>query len=223
MQKPLLLITLALGVGYSAWAAACPTASLDVYEAALFSCSVGTVTDLTFSNFMNSASGSIHITAPEITVTPDQVGGEVGFVFSAPWGVLNAQSLDSKIVYTASCQGCSIEDWILEIAGAGSSGNGFINVAETSPQVTQGLDLSSTSGIITGNGSGTFPPVGSLTVTKDILLQGGDVQNTSTALSSVTNLFSTNQTTMTPEPSLLILCSGLLCLVPVARRKMRRL
>jgi hypothetical protein len=223
MKKTLLMTTIACILSCSAWAAPCPIASLDVYEAALFSCTVGTVTDLTFSGFNNTASGSIHIAASDITVTPDQVGGEVGFVFSAPWSVINGTSLDSKILYTASCDStCSINDWILEIAGAGTTGDGFINVAETSPQVMKGLSLSSVANVIAGNGSGTFPPVGSLSVTKDLAIQGGDVPFSSTAISSITNLLSITQTTMTPEPSLLLLCVGLLGLLPVARRMLRR-
>jgi hypothetical protein len=222
MKKTLLMTVIAVIVSCSAWAATCPIASLDVYKAALFSCTVGTVTDLTFSGFNTTPSGDIHIEASEITVTPDQVGGEVGFVFSAPWSVINGKSLDSKILYTASCDStCSINDWVLEIAGAGTTGDGFINVAETSPEVTKGLALSSVGNVINGNGSGTFSPVGSLSVTKDIAIQGGDVTDTSTAISSVTNLISITQNTMTPEPSLLLLCTGFLFIIPVAGRKFR--
>jgi hypothetical protein len=226
MQK-LLLIAITIGVNYSAWAASCPPATLAVYDSVTFSpCTIGSVTDLTFGSFGYTASGTSLVADSSIAVNPEQIGGEVGFVFSAPWGVLNGQSQDSKITYSASCDSnCSIDDWILQIAGGGSSGDGFINVAETSPEVTKGLDLSQTSGVITGNGSGTFAPVGSpfsLNVTKDIELIGGDVPFTSTSLSGVTNLLSiSTQTSMTPEPSLLLLCAGLLCLLPVVR-KMRR-
>jgi len=227
MQK-LLLITIAIGLSCSAWAASCLPGTLADYESVTFSpCTIGSVTDLTFSAFGYTASGTSPLAASSIAVTPEQIGGEVGFVFSAPWGVLDGESQDSKITYTASCDStCSIDDWILQIAGGGSSGDGFINVAETAPEVLKGLDLSDTSNIVTGNGSGTFAPIGppySLNVTKDIELIGGDVADTSTALSGVTNLLSvTGQTTMTPEPSLLILCSGLVCLLPVVRRTLRR-
>jgi hypothetical protein len=227
MQK-FLLIAIAMSLSYSAWAASCPPTNLDAYIQPTFSpCTIGTETDLTFSGFGYITSGTTPIDAASITVTPEQIGGEVGFIFSAPWGVLDGKSQDSKITYTASCDSsCGIDDWILQIAGGGTSGDGFINVAETAPEVTKGLDLSSTSGVVTGNGSGTFPPIGppySLHVTKDIELVGGDIPDTSTSLSGVTNLLSvTGQTTMTPEPSLLILCSGCVCLLPIVRRKLRR-
>ncbi len=227
MQK-LFLIAVAFALSYSAWAVTCPPATLAVYDSVTFTpCTVGTVTDLTFSSFGYFASGTDPLGAGSITVTPEQIGGEVGFIFSAPWGVLDGNSQDSKITYTAACDStCSIDDWILQIAGGGTSGDGFINVAETAPEVTKGLDLSSTSGVITGNGSGTFAPIGSpyaLNVTKDIELIGGDVPDTTTALSGVTNLLSvTGQTNMTPEPSMLLLCSGLLGLLPIVRWKLRR-
>jgi hypothetical protein len=222
MKKTLLLFTFLFVVNLAAWAATCPVASLAVYEDPTFTpCTVTGETDVSFSGFDYTSSGSMPVTAAEITVTPELVGGDPGFVFSAPWGVTDSNNLDSKIVYTASCSGCDIDDWVLQIAGAGTTGNGFINVAETSPSVTQGLDVSSSSNIITGNGTGTFSPVTSLTVTKDILMNGGNVANTTTALSSVTNLFSTS-TTVVPEPSLVYLSAGLLGLLPFARRKFVR-
>ena len=51
MKKLLLLIPLVLGVSSSAWAAACASDALSVYEGAGFSCTIG---DLVFSNFTSS-------------------------------------------------------------------------------------------------------------------------------------------------------------------------
>jgi hypothetical protein len=107
----------------------------------------------------------------------------------------------------------------LSLAGEGSSGDGIVNVAETSPEVPGGLTQTFVAGNLAGVGSSTFAPVGSLSVAKDILVYGGGVAMTSTQVSSVTNLFST---VATPEPSLLFLSMGLLALVPIARRKFVR-
>lgn len=214
MKQTLLLITCAFGLTYSAFGNTCGVDTLADYITN-GSCTLGT--GFVFSGFSYTASGDVDITPSEITVTPDVVGGEAGFIFSAPWGLTNGENLDSKIVYTASCDGCQIDDWVLSIDGAGSSGNGFVNVAETSPSVTTGLTQSSVNNVITGVGSGTFPPLDSLTVTKDILVNGGTTPNTTTQVSSVTNLFSNTSTV--PEPSLFLLCAGVLGLVPIARRK----
>src|ERR1700761_7869418 len=100
MKKTLLLITFALSLSYSALAAPCMTDTLADYISA-GSCSIGT--DLTFSDFGYIPSGDVIINASAVTVTPDVVGGEAGFVFSAPWGVINGDTLDSQITYTATC------------------------------------------------------------------------------------------------------------------------
>jgi hypothetical protein len=226
MKKTLLFMTFAFGLSYTAFAATCDVDSLADYIAD-GSCTIGP--NLTFSGFAYTPSGDLPVSAAAITVNPEVIGGETGFTFSAPWIIPNGASLDSKIVYTAACAGCSIDDWVLTIAGAGSTGNGLINVAETSPQVSQGLALSSVGGVITmgptcgavpDTCSGTFPPVGSLTVTKDLAMNGGSTPNTTTAISSLTNLFSTTNNSTVPEPSLLILCTGMLALLPVARRRL---
>jgi hypothetical protein len=218
MKRIFLLFTFVFGVSYSAFAGACTTDTLADYILD-GSCSIGT--DLTFNGFGYTPAGT-DIPAADVTVTPETVGGESGFVFSAPWGLTDGEVLDSKITFTATCDSCSIDDWVLDIAGAGTSGNGFVNVAETSPDVTKGLTLSSVDNIITGNGTGTFTPVGSVSVTKDIIVNGGTDPDTTTQVSSVTNLFSTTGTTTTPEPSLGILCTGLLALVPFVRRRFVR-
>jgi hypothetical protein len=147
------------------------------------------------------------------------MGDETGLEFVAGWNAGAGQLEDSLVKYTITCSGCSIDDWVLQIQGAGSSGDGLVNVAETSPQVSAGLIQTSVGNVISGTGSGTFAPVGSLSVAKDILVFGGGIPNTSTQVSSVTNLFSS---VATPEPSLTILCAGLLGLVPLARRKFVR-
>lgn len=215
MKKTLLLFTFVFGVSYAAFADACVSDSLADYITD-GSCTIG---DLTFSNFSYTPTsiGAI-IVPPAGSVTVDPItGAESGLEFDAGWFANPGTLEDSLIKYTVTCTGCAIDDWVLSLAGEGSSGDGIVNVAETSPEVSGGLTQTFVAGNLAGTGSATFAPVGSLSVAKDILVYGGGVPMTSTQVSSVTNLFST---TATPEPSLLILCLGLLGLVPIARRKL---
>jgi hypothetical protein len=222
MKNTLLLIPFLFGVSYSAMGLPvpmCTSESLSDYEAlGSTGCTIG---DLTFSNFTYTPTEIGGVTTPPASsVTVDPVSGlESGVTFAAGWTAGQFQLEDSLINFTVSCTGCSIDDWVLQIGGEGETGDGIVNVAETSPEVGSGLVQSSVGNVTTGVGSGTFLPVSSLSVTKDILVYGGGVPDTSSALSSVTNLFST---IATPEPSLLILCAGLLGLVPIARRKFAR-
>ena len=218
MKTILLTMTLVIGFSFSAWGGACLNQDLNVYDASGFSCTIG---DLTFSNFAYTPTeigGALVPPDTSVMVNPI-TGPEAGLEFAAGWLATNGQLEDSLIKYTVTCSDCTIDDWVLQIAGAGGTGDGLVNVAETSPEVAIGLTQTEIGGVISGNGSGTFTPVTSLSVAKDILVYGGGVPSTSTQVSSVTNLFSTAST---PEPSLLILCTGLLGLVPVARRKFVR-
>ena len=109
------------------------------------------------------------------------------------------------------------------MGGYGDGTGGLVRVDESYWSSTPPLSGSLTVGQVgttnIPNAMVTFAPVGSLTVDKDILL-GGGTSGLGSAVSSVTNLFST--TTVTPEPSLLLLSAGFLGLVPFARRKFVR-
>jgi hypothetical protein len=217
MKKSLLFFAFVFGVSSSAWAASCTTATLAVYDAAGFNCSIG---DITFDDFAYVPSGSIIIPDTDVSVTPETIGGEEGFQFNAPWFALPGGFLDSFIDYTATCAGCTIDDLVLTIAGATDGTGGLVNVAETSPALSGNLEAGAAGGTTILSDSATFSPVGSLTVSKDILL-GGGTGGLGAQVSSVTNLFSTNTSTV-PEPPLLLLSAGLLGLVPIARRKFSR-
>src|SRR5580693_7194429 len=223
MKNTLLLFTFVFGLSCSAFASACiPGDTLADYITA-GSCTVGSDLTFSFDATSYSPSGSVIIPASDVRVTPVTDGTETGLRFNAPWFALSGGFLDSFISFTITCNGCMLEDWELTTGGAGSSGDGAVNVTETSPQVTKGLSQTTINGVTTGISSGTFAPVGSITVSKDILITGGDTPNSLTQVSAVSNLFSTTTTTMTPEPSMAMLCVGLLCLIPATRRRIRTL
>jgi hypothetical protein len=213
MKKLFLLIPLVLGVGTSAWANDCSSDPLSVYEGVGFSCTIG---DLTFSNFTSSGIDTT-------TTVNDITGPESGLVFGVDLNAIGPNSETASIGYLVACDAaCTLSDWELETGGAGSSGEGAVSVVEFSTpgvldQYTQGPANSTT-----GTGSAPFSPETSLIANTSIAL-GGGTAGTITTLGSVTNLFSLTTTSSTvPEPSSLLLCAGLLGLLPFARRKFAR-
>jgi len=224
MKKTLLLLTFVLGVSHSAFGGACASETLDKYAAlGVGGCTIG---DLTFGNFQYLSST---VAEGSILVNPDTLTpGETGLDFNNFWGAAPGFSVDSAISFTVTCNdGCLIDDVVLVAGGAGGTTPGSIaDASETSPAL-MGTSLSVGaaygSPTVLMESDTTFMPVGSLTVTKDIGASGGEI-NTGighgSQISDVSNLFSTTtQTSMTPEPPLLILSAGLLGLVPIARRK----
>jgi hypothetical protein len=222
MKKMLLMtILVTLVVCYSAWAGPCPTSDTLADYVALGStgCNIG---DLDFTNFAYTPTGVNAPIGSEVTVKTI-TGTESGFAFDAGWAADSGNEQDSLIQYTVTCDGCSITDLILKMHGNFAAGNSFINIAETEDSsLVPGLGLEDVGGGTTiASASEAFSPEGTLQLSKDIHIDGGNNGN-SAGVSSVINLFSTNQTTTTPEPSVLILCSGFVFLLPVVRRKLRR-
>ena len=225
MKKLLLLIPLVVGLGSSARASTCVQGALSLYDAPSFTCSLG---DLTFSDFSYTTAADGGAVAPSdagVTVKPitSGFGSEFGLEFVAPWLTSSGQLIDSSIAYdVTSTNPDGITDLELYVVGS-ATGDGAASVAEgaPTPPVILGTSFSSTSNINTA--TTTFPPadVFSLSLTKDIGLSGGT--SGLAHVSDVFNLFSeTTTTTTTPEPSLIILCAGMVGLVPVARRKFLR-
>ncbi len=217
----LMMLFVVCATSSSIWAdMACPTTgpgdNLGAYEVSGFACTYG---DLTFSDFSYSASGSDQVPAADVTVTPVTVGGEMGLQFNAPWGTPPGDTTDSFINFTATCNSdCSIDDLALNIGGASADTGGIVLVSETSPVLTGSLQAGAAGSTTILTDSATFSPVTSVTVSKDILVNGG-TSGLGSQVSNVQNLFSTTTPSTVPEPSTVFLCLGMLGLVPMARRK----
>jgi hypothetical protein len=225
MMKTLLLVTFVFGASYSAWATSCVSGTLASYEVANFSCTLG---DLTYSDFSYLSAADGGAFAPDangVTVTPVTAGfgSDTGLVFTSIWAVGTNQAEDSSITYSVETSNPGgITDVDLITVG-GAAGEGIGTVAETS--ATGPISLFTEFGPGTDIPSDTatvfVPADTTLSVTKDIGVSGGTAPG-GAHLSDVYNLFSQGTTSTVPEPSLLILCTGLLGLVPVLRRKFAR-
>jgi hypothetical protein len=219
MKQTILLIPLVLGLGVSAWGNACMSASLAVYDASGFSCTVG---DLTFDdfNYVPASSGGAYVPPDSgVTVTPvtSGFGDEIGLLFTAPWLVGSEQSIDSSISFDVSTSDpAGISDLFLYVVG-GAAGNGVAGVAEDSPSPSLSLFTEFGPGTSINTDSVAFTPVDSLSLTKDIGLSGG-MGAGGAHISDVYNLFSEGTTSTVPEPPLVILCIGLMGFVPFARK-----
>jgi hypothetical protein len=197
----------------------CAGGTLSNYTAAGFTCSID---ELTFSGFSYNPTASGGAGVPDaggVDVNPEKVGIESGFLFTAGWLVSEGQVEDSTIIYTATCHQCLIDDVVL-VMGGGAHISGTASVSETS--VTPFVSLL-TGGSVLSDMTTISPGVSTITITKDIGVSGGTAPDGLAHISTVNNLFSTNVTTATPEPSLGLLCLGVFALIPVARRKLRRL
>jgi len=220
MKRTLFMTIFVFGVCSSIQAGTCPLSTpLATYDAPGFTCNIG---GLNFGDFSYTPTGVNAPTDSEVTVKT-QTGLESGLIFDGGWAATSGDEQDSLIQYTVTCDGCSITDLVLKMAGDFAAGNSFINVAETEDnQLVPGLGLEDVGGgNVINSASETFGPETTLQLSKDIHIDGG-TRGDSAGVSSVSNLFSTTtQTTMTPEPTLLLFGMGALCLVPVAR-KIRR-
>jgi hypothetical protein len=224
-MRRLFVVCLALTFGAVLSAAPlCSTATLAVYDASGFSCSLG---QLTFGSFVFSATGTI---APlpvdtAILVTPINDAVSTGLSFQGPFGAGAGLQLDASIAFVITSSPPVISGDALSIQGFGVTGSGSVQVTESMcvgavplsngfcGGTTSSLDVFDNSGGIKSFDSVSFSPVSTLAVSKDIMVLGGVAGTTSSAgVSLVINTIPgtpTNRQADTPEPaSLLLLGAG---------------
>jgi len=221
MKRTLVLLLLSACVSLVAQAASCVSGAT---LASYIGLGAGgcTFDSLLFNNFeyTNPASGGAVSPDASGVVVNLVPGVEKGLQFVGDWEATSGQTSDGNISYSVKCDGCLISDLELDMTGLGIL-TGVASVVETatSSDGTVGLGTASANGVDVFKATKDIKPTDSLDLTKDIGASGGTAGVGH--VSGVFNLFSTNQTTMTPEPSLGLLCLGALCLLPVAR-KVRR-
>src|SRR5580658_3558114 len=218
MKKTLLMLSLIVCLSSAVQAAQCSGGTLADYTVIGFTCTLNNLTFDDFSYVSSAFDGAVAPGASGVAVDPEIIAGDGGFLFSSGWLVGPGQVDDSLITYTATCNGCVIHNLILIMAG-GAGNTGLASVSETSTSVTPNVNLI-TGGTQLKDMTTFTTSVGSITLTKDVGVSGGT--DGFATISAVSNLFST-VTTLTPEPSLILLCLALLGMIPVTRWKSRKL
>jgi PEP-CTERM motif len=222
-----------------AWAGACTSSTLDTYETAGFSCSIG---DVTFDNFTFSAtagtphSGSLINGNDSINVTPQSTGGQIGLSFSnlglkvSP----NDDSFNVIIQFRATDAGGAFDGWNVRIDDAGATATTYAIGAFGVVGLSDGVCAENDSalahcGPFSGNtlsgaldtASGSFADTTTLDLQSEGVAGAIGTSGDLAVLNAYTVLLSTeSNTTSVPEPaSLTLFGAGLAALWMRRRRK----
>jgi hypothetical protein len=220
-------------------AATCVPGIFATYDPSGFSCSLD---NLTFSAFQLSATGTSLPLPTDLTVlvTPISGSGADGLMFQGPFGALGGQSLDVGISFVVTSNPAAIVGDALAIQGFGASGSGSVQVTEsmcvgaiplsngncTGSGGTQSLDVFASSTANKPFDSVSFPAVGTLAVSKDIIVLGGSGSNSAAAVSLVINTNPGPGTGRsgggdTPEPASMSILGGGSLLILLVRRRLK--
>jgi len=238
------ILTVLLLVGAAAQLWATPPASCDnvnlasilATAAPTFSCQIG---DKVFSNFTyidSETGGAIAIPASGVTVDTlgpagsgaDVVNANIGLEFNSSWTAQTGQTNDATIGFTVTVVGASnlaIEDFgLAQISGVSVTGTALATVTEKGcgptpctpgPLAVLTFDNGTARTSQTVNDT-IFTPVSSVSVLKDIDINGGTSAGSFAGISLVEDTFSQ---TAVPEPATMLLVGGVLCGIAAIRRR----